>query len=63
MGSALPSKKLDRIIFASWEYKMHQYGTNTLSVKVIGATSKELKKINLAQQLPKTQHWSKLQDE
>ena len=25
MGSALPSEKLDRNNFASWEYKMHQY--------------------------------------
>ena len=25
MGSALPSKKLDRTNFPSWEYKMHQY--------------------------------------
>ena len=25
MGSALPSEKLDRTNFASWEYKMHQY--------------------------------------
>ena len=24
-GSALPTKKLDRNNFASWEYKMHQY--------------------------------------
>ena len=25
MGSALPTEKLDRNNFASWEYKMHQY--------------------------------------
>ena len=25
IGSALPSEKLDRNNFASWEYKMHQY--------------------------------------
>ena len=25
MGSALPSEKLDRNNFASWEYKMHEY--------------------------------------
>ena len=25
MGSALPTEKLDRTNFASWEYKMHQY--------------------------------------
>ena len=25
MGSTLPSEKLDRNNFASWEYKMHQY--------------------------------------
>ena len=25
MGSALPSEKLDRNNFASWEYNMHQY--------------------------------------
>ena len=25
MGSALPTEKLDRINFAVWEYKMHQY--------------------------------------
>ena len=25
MGSAFPTKKLDRTNFASWEYKMHQY--------------------------------------
>ena len=25
MGSAIPSEKLDRNNFASWEYKMHQY--------------------------------------
>ena len=25
MGSALPSEKVDRNTFASWEYKMHQY--------------------------------------
>ena len=25
MGSTLPTEKLDRKNFASWEYKMHQY--------------------------------------
>ena len=25
MGSALPTEKLDRNNFASWEYKMHKY--------------------------------------
>ena len=25
MGSALPTEKLDKTNFASWEYKMHQY--------------------------------------
>ena len=25
MGGALPTEKLDRTNFASWEYKMHQY--------------------------------------
>ena len=25
MGSALPTEKLDRNSFTSWEYKMHQY--------------------------------------
>ena len=25
MGTALPTEKLDRTNFASWEYKMHQY--------------------------------------
>ena len=25
MGNSLPSKKLDRNNFASWEYKMHKY--------------------------------------
>ena len=25
MGSALPTEKLDRTNYTSWEYKMHQY--------------------------------------
>ena len=47
MGSALPSEKLDRNNFASWEYKMHQY--------LVGHV------INPAQRLSNTQHGSKPQ--
>ena len=60
MGSALPNERLDR------NNIFHRGSTrciNTFSDKVIGATSKERIKINLAQWLPNTKHGIKPQDE
>ena len=55
MGSSLPSKKLDRSNYSSWEYKMTQY----LVGKGIGATSTAHKKTNPKSQTPTTQRGSK----
>ena len=54
MGNSLPTEKLHRNNFASWEYKMHQYlvGQGYWSTNF---ASKEHKKIDPNQQLLNTQ--------